>query len=317
MASFLIRRVFSGVVVVVLVLVMLALLVRLIPGDPLQAMLGAQSADPTLTAQLREDMGVDDPVLVQVGEFAAAAVRGDLGTNVISSEPVATEIGRALPYTVTLAATSLAIALVVGALLGVLAASRPGSVLDRVLGGVSVACLAIPSYVAALFLLLIFAVWLEVLPSLGAGEESLGSFLVHLILPAFSLAIAWIGLLARLVRANLLEVVNEPYMRAARAAGVPERTVMLKYGLKNALIPTVALLALGMGNMLAGAVFVEIIYARPGLGYLLVNAINTRNFPVVRGAVFVIAVTFVVLNLCADILYRFIDPRVRVERSAA
>lgn len=317
MTQYLLRRLGSALVVLATVLIVLALMVRFIPGDPLTSGgdVSIGSGGVSLTEQIREEMGVNDPVLTQVWNFVSGILTGDMGTNVVSRRPIVDEITRVLPHTSILGLATLTIAVIVGPLLGILAAARAGGLLDRFLSMVSITVWTIPAYLGSLILLLIFVVWLDLAPSLGAGDTSdIADYASHLILPAAALALPWIGLIARVMRANMMEVVNEPYMRTARAYGLTERRIFLKYGLRNAMIPMVALIALGIGHLLAGAVYVEVIFARPGLGSLLIDNITRRNFPVARAAIFVMVVIFVAVNLIADIVYRFIDPRVRVER---
>lgn len=315
MATYLVRRLASACVVIFCVLLFLALLIRLIPGDPITAMTGSGAVDPELGDKLREEMGVNDPLLQQVVSLGWNAAHGDLGTDPISRLPVSEAIGQSLPHTLILAITSLTIAMLIGSVLGVLAAARAGTALDRTLGVVAIVSWTVPAYLGGLLLLLVFVVWLDLAPSLGAGSLSdPADYAKHLVLPVAALAIPWIGLVARMMRVNLLEVINEPYIRTSHALGLSERRVFMKYALKNALIPILAFLALGIANLLAGAVFVELIFARPGLGSLLVGAIETRNFPIVRAVVLIIAVSFVLINLCADVAYRLIDPRVAFER---
>jgi len=221
-----------------------------------------------------------------------------------------------LPHTVLLAFTALAIAAAAGIPLGVYAATRPGTILDSVTSLFSVSLITMPSYVSGLLLLLIFPVLLGVLPATGAGDlSSPADYLRHLILPALALAVVWIGYLARVVRSSMLEVMGATYIRAARAQGIRERTIYYRYALKNAIVPTVALLGVSLGDLLGGAVFVEVIFSRPGLGSQIVDAISTRNYPIVQGGVLVIAIMFVLANLVADLSYRFLDPRIRVEES--
>jgi peptide/nickel transport system permease protein len=202
----------------------------------------------------------------------------------------------------------------VGVPVGVLAAKHANRLLDRLLAVISVSFITMPVFVVGLLLLLAFAVHLRIFPAIGVGSVAQpGDYLHHLVLPACALAITWIGYIGRLVRANMLEVLGEGHVRTARAQGIRERTVFYKLVLKNALIPVVAVLGVGLGSMIGGAIFVEIIFDRPGIGSLIYNAIETRNYPVVRGGVLVVAVLFVLANLIADLLYRFLDPRVRVE----
>jgi len=317
LTGYLARRLLSAVVVMLLVLIALALLVRLIPGDPLAAGGGMSlgGGSPEMTARLRAEMGVDDPVATQVVKFASGVLRGDLGTNIVSLRPVTGELLAVLPHTLILGFSALIISFFVGSLLGVVASANAGRAVDRFLSVVAVAAWTIPAYLGALILLLIFVVWLGVAPSLGIGEPgNVGAYVRHLYLPVFALATPWIGLIARMLRANMLDVVNEKYLITARAFGLSERKVFLKYALRNAAIPMIAFLALAVGSLLTGAIFVEVIFSRPGLGSLLVNSIQRRNFPVARGAIFVVVLIFVVVNLVADLIYRLIDPRVRVEQ---
>jgi peptide/nickel transport system permease protein len=200
--------------------------------------------------------------------------------------------------------------------LGVYSATHPDSLIDRLTAIFSISAITLPSYVAGLFLLLLFAVQLKVMPAMGLGETGdAGDYIRHLILPAISLAVSWVGYLARLVRASVLEIMNETYIRAAMAAGMRRRIVQYKYALKGALIPTVAVLGIGIGNLMGGAVFVEIIFSRPGMGSLIYYAISTRNYPVVRAGVLVVAVLFVIANLLADIAYTFLDPRIQLNKA--
>lgn len=317
MARYLVRRLVMTLAVVLVVMTFLASIVHLIPGDPVAAIMGPQ-ASPEFAAEVRQEMGLDDPVYVQIADFFAGAVQGDLGRDFVSKAPVTSIIASNLPHTLMLALVALGMASVAGIPLGVYAATRQGTVMDRVTSLLSVSFITMPSYVSGLFLLLLFPVVLGVLPATGAGD--LGDpldYLRHLVLPASALAITWVGYLARIVRTSMLEVMGENYIRAARALGVQERVIAYRYALKNAVVPTVALLGVSLGDLFGGTVFVEVIFSRPGLGSLIVDSIVDRNFPIVRGGVLVIAVLFVAANLLADLSYRFLDPRVRVEASGA
>jgi peptide/nickel transport system permease protein len=246
--------------------------------------------------------------------FISKAIRGDLGQDFVSRKPVTEFLAQALPHTIILALSSLGLAVLVGIPLGVYSAARPNSWIDRWTGIISVSFITLPSYVAGLFLLLIFAVQLGWLPAIGTGEFSDPvDYLKHLILPATALAITWIGYLARLVRASVLEVLNANYIRTAFAFGLQERLIFYKYALKNAIIPTVAVLGVGLGNLLGGAIFIEVIFTRPGMGRLIYEAIADRNYPIVRGGILVVAFLFVLANLVADLSYHYLDPRIRVE----
>jgi peptide/nickel transport system permease protein len=298
--------------VLLLVTVFISLLTHIIPGDPARTLLGPL-ARPELVAEYRSRMGLDQPVPVQVGRFLWNVLHGSFGTDAITGREIRDLIASDLPHTLILAWSSLALAVLVGLPLGVYSATHPDSWLDRVTAVISISFITIPSYVAGLFFLLLFAVQLKVMPAIGVGDKGdPADYVQHLILPAAALAITWVGYLARLVRASLLEVLNETYIRAAQASGLSRRLVQFKYALKNALIPTVAVLAVGIGNLMGGAVFVEIIFSRAGMGTLIYNAIKTRNYPIVQAAVLVVAFLFVLANLLADFVYTWLDPRIQL-----
>ena len=301
-------------VVLLLVIVFLSLLVHIVPGDPARTLLGPR-ANPELILKMRAAMDLDKPAYVQVGKFLWNILNGSLGTDVFTGVPINRLVGDALPHTLILAITSLGLAVLVGIPLGVFSATHLNTWLDRLTAILSISFTTIPSYVAGLFLLLLFAVKIHAFPAMGLGEQgNTLDYLRHLVLPAIALAITWIGYLARLVRTSLLEVLNETYIRAARASGISERLVRYKYALKNALIPTVAVLGVGLGSLMGGAVFVEIIFTRPGMGLLIYNAITARNYPIVRGGVLVVAFLFVFANFLADLIYTYLDPRIQLNK---
>jgi peptide/nickel transport system permease protein len=310
---YLLKRLFMTILVLLLVITFLSLIVHIVPGDPAKHLLGPR-ANPDLIARTREAMDLDKSVLEQVGSFSGKVLHGTFGNDVITGRPIGSFVSSALPHTLILAWASLGLAVLIGIPIGVYSATHPDSWLDRITAIVSISFITIPSYVGGLFLLLLFAVELKIMPAIGLGEEgNIWDYIKHLILPASALAITWIGYLARLVRASLLEVLNETYIRAAMAAGLSQRLIFYKYALKNALIPTVAVLGVGIGNLMGGAVFVELIFSRPGMGTLIYNAIQSRNFPIVRAGVLVIAVLFVAANLLADLVYTYLDPRIQLE----
>jgi peptide/nickel transport system permease protein len=311
MLYYLLKRLGMAVVVVLLATTFLASLSHIIPGDPVKLILGPRASE-AMSARVREEMGLDKPVPVQVYNFVVNALQGDLGRDFATKAPVTDLIASALPHTIALAFASLGMAVLIGIPLGVISATRPNSLIDRLTGVLSVSLITMPTYVSALLLLLVFAVGLKAVSSIGAGEFSDPvDYAKRLILPATALAVTWIGYLARLVRASLLEVMNENYIRTAHAYGVRGRTISYKYALKNALIPTIAVLGVGLGNLLGGAVFIEKIFTRPGLGFLIYQSISERDYPVARGGILVAAVLFVVANLVADLSYRYLDPRIQ------
>lgn len=317
MVQYLIKRTAMALLVVVLLAVFLALLVHVVPGDPVTSILGPR-ATPDLIHMVRTQMELDKPVPRQVVDFVGRAAHGDLGRDFISNVPVSHLIANALPHTIALAVAGLGLAMLLGVPLGVLAATRPNGIVDRLTGVVSISLMTTPSYVAGLYLLLLFALDVPWFPAVGTGTFSHPlDYVRHLVLPAVALALGWIGYFARLVRASMLEVMNTNYIRTAYAYGLGERVIFYRHALRNAIIPTVAVLGVGLGELMGGAVFIESIFSRVGLGTLIVDSIQNRNYPVVRGAVLTIAVLFVLANLLADLSYRFLDPRIRVEESAA
>jgi peptide/nickel transport system permease protein len=314
MLFYLAKRISMTILVLLLVVVFLSLLVHIVPGDPATTILGPR-ATPALIEKMRAAMDLDKPLYVQIGHFVWNLVHGSLGVDAVTGASINKLVGTALPHTLILAVSSLSLAILVGIPMGVYSATHPNSLADRILAIISISFSTIPSYVAGLFLLLIFAVELHVLPAMGIGKtDNLTDYVRHLILPSVALAITWIGYLGRLVRTSLLEVMNETYIRASRAAGLSERLVRYRYALKNALIPTVAVLGVGLGSLMGGAVFVEIIFTRPGMGLLIYNAIQVRNYPLVRAGVLIVAVLFVLANFVADLSYTYLDPRIQLNK---
>jgi len=312
MRAYLIKRFFMTLLVLVLVTVYLTLMIHIVPGDPAKSVLGPR-ANPERIAKIRAAMNLDKPVLTQIGIALWDLVRWDLGTDLFSGKAISELVSAALPHTLILAWSSLSLAVLIGIPLGIYSATHPDSWLDRFTAIISISFITVPSYVGGLFLLLLFAVRLQVMPAIGLGEQGdVLDYIKHLVLPATALAITWVGYLARLVRASLLEVLNETYIRAEMAAAIPVRKIYYKYALKNAIIPTVAVLGVGVGNLMAGAVFVELIFTRPGMGMLIYNAIQARNYPVVRAGVLVVAFLFVAANLLADVVYTYLDPRIQL-----
>ena len=317
MSVYITKRLLMTLLVLLLVAIFLSLLVHIVPGDPASAILGPR-ATPALIRQMRAAMDLDKPFYVQIGRFVWNILHGSLGTDAVTGAPITKLVGSALPHTMILAVSSLLLSVLIGIPIGVFSATHPNSAVDRILAIISISFTTIPSYVAGLFLLLLFAVELHSLPAMGLGRNGdLWDYVRHLILPSIALAITWIGYLGRLVRTSLLEVLNETYVRASRAAGLSERLVRYKYALKNALIPTVAVLGVGLGSLMGGAVFIEIIFTRPGMGLLIYNAIQVRNYPLVRAGVLVVAVLFVLANFIADLVYTYLDPRIQLNKRQA
>ena len=310
-ARYLASRLVTTALIVFGAMLLLFTLSSIVPGDPAAILLGPQ-ATPEYSKRMISEMGLDQPIHIRLWRFFANVATGNLGIDIVSGRSVWSMITAVLPYTVVLTFSAILLAVVTGIPMGIYAATHRGSVLDNVMAFISVAFIAVPGFVMAIFLLLIFAIWLDWLPVLGTSRT--GDWLDELrrmILPMLALALTWVGYIARLVRTSMLEVMGENYIRTSRAYGLSERLITYKYALKNACIPTITILGLGIGRLLGGAVLIEIVFARPGLGRLIYGAISERNYPVVQGAVLVVVVVFVLVNLMVDLSYSAIDPRIR------
>ncbi len=309
MLVYVLKRIGLALVIIILAVTLLYLMIHAVPGDPATVMLGPR-ATPELIAQLHQRMGLDKPLPVQIISFFGRVLSGDLGTDVFQEKPVAGIIMSVVPYTLILVGAGIAWSLALGIPLGVFSALRPDSWIDKVAGILSVAFIAMPAFVVGLYALLLFAVTLGWFPVIGGGEGFAGQ-LHHLVLPAFTVGLGWVGYLARIVRASMLEVLAENHVRHARAHGLPQRVVHYQYVLRIAILPAVTIVGIGIGAMLSGVVFAEIIFARPGLGKLIFVAVQQRNFPLIMGTVLVTTTLFVVATTLSDIVNALLDPRIR------
>ncbi len=305
------QRIALSVLIIITSMVMLFMALKLIPGDPATIMLGSR-ASAEMRARITEELGLNQPVWMQLATFFNRLLHGNLGTDMWSQRPVSTMVMDNLPYTLALIAVGLGWAAALGIPLGCYSAVRRNSFLDKLTGVLSVATISIPSFVVAIYAILLFAIKLDWLPIIGAGEPgNLKDQIAHLILPGFALGLGWVGYLSRLVRASMLEVMGENHIRTARAFGLPEFQIIKSYALRLAILPTITLLAVAIGGLLSGAVLVEAIFARPGIGKLIVDAASMRNFPVVQGAVLTTVALFALTMPIADLLVAWLDPRVR------
>lgn len=289
------------------VLLLTFLLVHLVPGDPVEVMLG-ESATQADRAQLRAQLGLDQPLPVQFVHYLGQLAHGDFGQSIHTHAPIAETLKQRIPATARLALLALGIALVIGIPLGVLAALRYRSWFDQASVLAALTLSAMPHFWLGPVLMLVFALWLPWLPVSGMEAPN------AIWLPAFTLACGLAAILARMTRASLLEVLNEDFVRTARAKGLPERTVILRHALKAALLPVVTIVGLQLGSLLAGAVITETVFGWDGVGRLLVESIEKRDYPVTQACVLVIALTYVGVNRLTDGVYGWIDPRVRYER---
>jgi peptide/nickel transport system permease protein len=310
LANFILRRLAAAALTLAGALLFLFVIIQFVPGDLAGVLLGPR-ATPELRAEFATRMGLDRPIHEQLVLFFGNALRGDLGNDIITHRPILDIVLEALPNTLQLAGAALLLSMIFGVALGCIAALKPGSALDTFLGVTSVAFITTPSFVVAIFLLLIFSLQLHWLPVTGGGDpgDPLDR-LAHLILPASALAIGWVGYLARLIRASLLEVLAEQHVRMMRAYGVPEVRIVRHFALRLALVPMVAVMGLGIGDMISNAVFVEFVFARPGIGTMIYNAIRIRNFPIVQAGILFTVLTYVSANLLVDFLNALLDPRI-------
>lgn len=306
MYQYIARRLMLTIPVVLGVSIIVFSIIRMIPGDPARALAGV-NATPEFIQQVRVRYGLDQPLYVQYGRFMADLVRGDLGESTFSGRPVTTEIGERFPRTLMLAMISLVIATSLGVTAGIISATRRNSLFDNASMLLALVGVAAPVFWMALMLQLLFSVQLRWLPATGIGT------IRHLVLPSITLGMASAALMARITRSSMLDVLRMEFITTARSKGLDERVIIYKHALKNALIPVVTVLGLQFGILLGGAVLTETVFAWPGVGRLLVDAILRRDYPVVQGTVMLLAFFFVLINLVVDIAYAFLDPRIHYQ----
>lgn len=299
-----ISRLFSFVIVIFGVLVLTFFLIHLVPGDPVEVMLG-DSASITDREALRDQLGLNKPLLVQFGSYLSSLAHGDLGQSIHTKTPIVELFKARYPASIKLAFLSLLIGIVIGVPLGVYAALKAGHWQDLVVTIVSVRLSAMPVFWLGPMLMLVFAVWLGWLPVSGMDEQT------SIILPALTLGFGLSAILTRMTRTSLLEVLNEDFIRTARAKGLSERKVIFGHALRAALLPIVTIVGLQMGSLLAGTVITETIFSWDGIGRLLVESIEKRDYPVTQACVLAVALSYVVINLLTDVVYRMVDPRMK------
>jgi ABC-type dipeptide/oligopeptide/nickel transport system permease component len=306
MLSYILRRIAMLVPVLVGVTVVAFSLLHLVPGDPAEV-LGGQEATQQDLERIRREFGLDQPLVVQYVRFVGNAVRGDLGISLQTRHNVRELLLQRLAFTLQLSLVSIVVAAALGLLAGIISATRQYSLFDTAGMLAALFGISMPIFWLGLLLILMFSVQLRWLPSGGTGE------LRHLVLPAIALGSASAALIARMTRASMLEVTRQDYIRTARAGGHRERSVIFRHALRNAMIPVLTVVGLEFGTMLGGAVLTETVFSLPGIGRLLVEGIFARDYPVVQGAMILVATTFVLVNLLTDIAYAFVDPRIRYE----
>ena len=316
MRGYIARRLLLLVPVLLGVSLVVFLVLHLSPGDPAEIMLGSQATREDL-ARLRLELGLTEPLHIQYLRWMSHVVRGDLGRSLWMKRPVLDEAFNRLKATLVLTASGLFLSTLGGIALGVASAMRPHSWLDRASAVTSLFGASMPVFWLGIVLMVIFSLWLGWLPASGMwapyGGGDLRDLAAHLVLPAVTLAAASMTIIARLTRSTMLEILSQDYIRTARAKGLVETRVVLRHGLKNALIPIITVVGVQAGYLLGGAVLTETVFAWPGVGLLMVQGILARDFPLVQGCVLMIALTFVLINLAVDLLYAYLDPRIHYD----
>lgn len=302
-----IKRLATLLPVIFGVLALTFALLHLVPGDPVDVMLG-ESASPADRTALKQQLGLDQPLLTQFTQYVLNVLQGNFGASIHSQAPISQLLWQAYPATLLLALTALAIGMTIGIPLGIWSALKAGHWQDVTITLFSIRLAAMPAFWLGPVLMLIFAVWLGWLPVSGMASPA------SIILPAMTLGLGLSAILTRMTRTSLLEVMNEDYIRTARAKGLSERQVLLKHALRAALLPLVTIVGLQMGSLLAGAVITETIFSWNGIGRLLVDSIEKRDYPVTQACVLVVAGSYVLINQCTDLVYRWLDPRTRGSR---
>ncbi len=312
MLAFLIRRIASTFIVMAIVAVIIFLLVRIAPGDPVAILVG-DNASPDQIQAVRKQLGLDDPIFVQFWRWASRVLVGDLGISIFSNEPVAKLIGQRLEPTLSLAATTIILAVVVAVTAGIIAAWQVGTWIDRIVMGLSVASFSVPVFVVGYVLIYVFAIQLRWLPVQGYQPiaDGLVEWFRHLVLPSIALGLAYVALIARITRTAMLEVLAEDYIRTAHAKGVATAPVLLKHALKNAGVPIVTVIGIGIALLIGGVVITETVFNIPGIGRLVVDAIQTRDYPIIQGVILLFSGVYVIVNLLIDLTYTLLDPRIR------
>ncbi len=312
MTAYIARRLLSMLPVMVLVALFVFLLLHIAPGDP-AAIIAGDNATPDNIAQIRKALGLDEPIWKQFLVWVSSLVRGDLGRSMFWNDPVTTLIAQRAEPTLSLALTTLIFAIVIAITLGVTAAAKAGTAIDRIVMGFAVIGFSVPVFVVGYLLIFVFAIYLKWLPVQGYTPLSEGvlPWLRNLVLPSIALGLVYVALIARITRATMLDVLAEDYMRTARAKGVAPRHMLLKHALKNAAVPIVTVIGIGVALLIGGVVITETVFNIPGVGRLVVDAIARRDYPIIQGVIMVFSGIYVLVNLVVDMSYTLLDPRIR------
>jgi len=312
MFAYIVRRLLATIPVMAVVALAVFLLLHLTPGDP-AAIIAGDYASPADVERIRRNLGLDDPIYEQFGRWVWQLMQGNLGTSIFSNLPVAKLIGQRLEPSLMLALTTLTIAVLLAVPMGVIAAWQAGRVADRLIMLFAVLGFSVPVFVLGYCLMYVFSIKLRWLPVQGYVSmfDDFGGFLQRIALPSLALGIVYIALIARITRASMLEVLNEDYIRTAHAKGLGERTVLIRHALKNAAVPIVTIVGIGVALLIGGVVVTESVFNIPGLGRLTVQAILNRDYPIIQGVILVFSAAYVIVNLLVDLAYTVLDPRIR------
>ncbi|MBW6399159.1 ABC transporter permease [Roseomonas sp. HJA6] len=312
MTAFVVRRLGFAVITLWAVLTLVFFIVRVVPGDPAQVVLGDQATADAIAA-MRVRLGLDRPLAVQYFEFLWGALRGDWGTSLVTGRPVLLEVTEVLPWTIELTLAALLIGAVIGIPLGVWAAVNRNRIPDYVTRLASLLGLSFPAFVSGILLLIVFSIQLRWFPVISAQSDSVWAWLRSLALPAFNLGLIMAAYITRVARSAMLEVLSEDFVRTARAKGVPWRAVVWRHALRNALIPVITIVGLYLGVLIGNSVLTEIVFNRPGLGKLIVGALNQRDYTMLQGMMVIYTLVVIVVNLLTDLAYGAADPRVKLK----
>jgi len=312
MLAFIVHRLLSTVAVMAIVAVVIFLLLHLSPGDPAAIIVGDNATQLQIDAVHRQ-LGLDDPLVVQFARWLTGVFKGDLGVSIFSHEPVSKLIGQRIEPTVSLALTTLALAVVIAVSFGVLAAWKVGTWIDRLVMILSILSFSVPVFVVGYLLIYVFSIKLGWLPVQGYAPiaDGFASWIRHLILPSVALGLAYVALIARITRTAMLDVLAEDYVRTARAKGVATGPVLLKHALKNAGVPILTVIGIGIALLIGGVVITETVFNIPGVGRLVVDAISQRDYPIIQGVTLIFSGVYVIVNLMVDLSYTLLDPRIR------
>ncbi|MCP4540369.1 MAG: ABC transporter permease [Chloroflexi bacterium] len=315
MWNYILQRILILIPLLLAISLVTFILIHMAPGDPISTKFGLEFKDlePERLEQIREELGLNDPLPVQYFRYLSNLIKGDMGQSLTTKQPVSEEIFSRFPATLQLTAASMLFMLLISIPLGIISAVKRGSLIDNVCMAGGLLGVSMPSFWFGIMLMLLFSLKLGWLPTTGRGDGTTLGLLKALIMPSITLGTGLMGLVTRLTRSSMLEVLGQDYMRTASAKGLARRVVLLRHGLRNALIPVITVLGGQFASLLGGAVIIESVFAWPGIGRLAIDAISRRNYPVIMGTVLVFAVTFVLTNLLVDILYTIIDPRIRYD----